>query len=125
MGKNAEKKISKKFSSFTEEEKWLQTMLQEGWVLSRYSNEDEDGCQYVFRPVEKEEEKRYIIGLGMQRHANGGQNIRAIEALEVIRGDLGKTNGGVFLGNRVASRLFNNQQYDDLREMEIHTGFIQ
>ena len=52
----------------------------------------------------------HIIGVGMQRYANSGQNIRVIEALGVIRGDLGKTNGGVFLGNHADSRFFNNQQ---------------
>lgn len=34
------------------------------------------------------------IGYGMQRHTNGGQNVRAIDALAAITGNIGKTGGG-------------------------------
>ncbi|NLI91026.1 MAG: molybdopterin-dependent oxidoreductase [Peptococcaceae bacterium] len=34
------------------------------------------------------------IGYGMQRHANGGQNVRAIDALAAITGNIGKSGGG-------------------------------
>lgn len=35
------------------------------------------------------------VGYGMQRHINGGQNVRAIDALAAITGKLGKTGAGV------------------------------
>lgn len=34
------------------------------------------------------------IGYGMQRHANGGQNVRAIDALAALTGNIGKSGGG-------------------------------
>lgn len=34
------------------------------------------------------------IGYGMQRHHNGGQNVRAIDALAAITGNIGKSGGG-------------------------------
>jgi anaerobic selenocysteine-containing dehydrogenase len=34
------------------------------------------------------------IGYGMQRHHNGGQNVRAIDALAAITGNIGKVGGG-------------------------------
>jgi anaerobic selenocysteine-containing dehydrogenase len=34
------------------------------------------------------------IGYGMQRHTNGGTNVRAIDALAAITGNIGKTGGG-------------------------------
>lgn len=34
------------------------------------------------------------IGYGMQRHTNGGQNVRAIDALAAITGNVGKSGGG-------------------------------
>lgn len=51
----------------------------------------------------------HIIGFGLQKHSNGGQNIRAIEALAAVHGDIGKKGGGVFLGHN-DSGIFNNQQ---------------
>ncbi|NRD80207.1 DUF2812 domain-containing protein [Bacillus sp. BRMEA1] len=54
------KKVSKKFSNFTEEEQWLQSMLQDGWVLKSYDSEDIDDCQYVFEPLQYAEQKNRI-----------------------------------------------------------------
>ncbi len=34
------------------------------------------------------------IGYGMQRHTNGGQNVRAIDALAALTGNIGKSGGG-------------------------------
>jgi anaerobic selenocysteine-containing dehydrogenase len=36
------------------------------------------------------------VGFGMQRHANGGQTVRAINALTVLTGNLGVKGGGLF-----------------------------
>lgn len=51
----------------------------------------------------------HIIGTGLQKHVNGGQNIRAIEALAAIHGDIGKKGGGIFY-RRMSSNLFKNQR---------------
>ncbi|WP_374711960.1 molybdopterin-dependent oxidoreductase [Symbiobacterium terraclitae] len=39
------------------------------------------------------------IGYGMQRHTNGGQNVRAIDALGAITGQIGTVGGGVLYGH--------------------------
>ncbi|NLI91023.1 MAG: molybdopterin-dependent oxidoreductase [Peptococcaceae bacterium] len=39
------------------------------------------------------------VGFGMQRYANGGQNVRAIDALGALTGNLGKAGGGVHYAN--------------------------
>lgn len=36
------------------------------------------------------------VGFGMQRHSNGGQTVRAINALTVLTGNLGVQGGGLF-----------------------------
>lgn len=46
------------------------------------------------------------IGMGLQRHTNGGQNIRAINALAAMTGNLGREGGGVYYASPVASELF-------------------
>lgn len=38
------------------------------------------------------------VGYGMQRHTNGGQNVRIIDALGVMTGNVGKSGGGVNYG---------------------------
>ncbi len=39
------------------------------------------------------------VGYGMQRHVNGGQNVRIIDALGVMTGNIGKSGGGVNYGH--------------------------
>jgi anaerobic selenocysteine-containing dehydrogenase len=39
------------------------------------------------------------IGYGMQRHTNGGQNVRAIDALVAMTGNVGKEGGGARYGH--------------------------
>ncbi|MCE7987652.1 MAG: DMSO reductase [Caldilinea sp. CFX5] len=39
------------------------------------------------------------IGYGMQRHVNGGQNVRAIDALVAMTGNIGKVGGGARYGH--------------------------
>ncbi|WP_338823202.1 Putative dimethyl sulfoxide reductase chain YnfE [Moorella humiferrea] len=46
------------------------------------------------------------IGFGMQRHINGGQNIRAITALAAMTGNLTEEGGGVYYGRPGTGGLF-------------------
>ena len=61
----------------------------------------------------------HLIGIGLQKHANGGQNTRAIEALAAIHGDIGKKGGGVFF-RRNDARIFKNQQLSEEKKRIIH-----
>lgn len=46
------------------------------------------------------------VGYGMQRHTNGGANVRAIDALGALTGNIGKQGGGVRYGHKT-NRIFN------------------
>ncbi|MEW4282381.1 DUF2812 domain-containing protein [Priestia koreensis] len=58
--KKSVKKVYQTFVDFKEEEKWLQEMLEDGWMLASYDSEDLEACQYVFHPVHTEEENQRI-----------------------------------------------------------------
>lgn len=47
------------------------------------------------------------IGFGLQRHSNGGQAIRSIDALAALTGNIGIPGGGVQFAQNDAWRLFN------------------
>ena len=40
-----------------------------------------------------------LIGIGLQRHSNGGNSVRAIDALAALTGNLGKKGGGATYAN--------------------------
>ncbi|WP_406676255.1 molybdopterin-dependent oxidoreductase [Moorella sp. ACPs] len=65
------------------------------------------------------------IGIGLQRHINGGQNIRAINALAAMTGNLEREGGGVYYASPVASELFTTswpwmRPYGSARQIPIH-----
>jgi len=45
-----------------------------------------------------------ILGYGMQRYVNGGQNVRTIDALGAITGNIGLSGGGVTYSNKSISK---------------------
>lgn len=47
-----------------------------------------------------------LLGLGLQRHINGGQNVRAISALAAMTGNLGREGGGIYYASTGHSELF-------------------
>lgn len=69
------------------------------------------------------ESTAYIIGLGIQRHSNGGQNVRAIQALGAARGDIGKQGGGIFY-NQEETNLFTNQQFFNTEHLDLNNRII-
>ncbi|GGE71902.1 DUF2812 domain-containing protein [Priestia taiwanensis] len=52
-------KIYKTFDNFIEEEQWLQQMLEEGWILISFNNDDpdEENYEYIFEPIPDEKQK--------------------------------------------------------------------
>lgn len=54
----------------------------------------------------------HIIGSGLTKHTNGGQSVRAIQALAAIRGDIGKLGGGIFFRHK-EEHIFNNQRFKE------------
>jgi anaerobic selenocysteine-containing dehydrogenase len=45
-----------------------------------------------------------IIGMGLQRYANGGNTVRCIDALAAVTGNIGRSGGGVNYANRAITR---------------------
>lgn len=54
-----------------------------------------------------------ILGYGIQRYSNGGNTVRAIDALGALTGNIGISGGGV---------SYNNQVSDGIVDMEFITG---
>lgn len=52
------------------------------------------------------------IGYGMQKYKNGGNSVRAIDAMAAITGNIGIPGGGVNYANRVYPGVLNTDPYD-------------
>ena len=50
-----------------------------------------------------------ILGYGMQRYSNGGNNIRCIDALGAITGNIGISGGGVNYANKLFSKYIGGE----------------
>ncbi len=48
-----------------------------------------------------------LLGIGLQRYANGGNTIRTIDALAALSGNIGVSGGGVNYANRIWSQWLN------------------
>lgn len=57
-----------------------------------------------------------IIGYGLQRYANGGQTVRAIDALAALTGQIGISGGGANFANRSIRR----RMHPDVLASEVH-----
>lgn len=53
-----------------------------------------------------------LLGFGMQKYKNGGNTIRAIDALGAITGQIGFSGGGVNYANKVYPKILNTDPYN-------------
>lgn len=65
----------------------------------------------------------HVIGYGLQRHSNGGQNVRAIHALGAARGDIGANGGGIFY-NQGETYIFTNQHFFGNKHLDKNNRII-
>ncbi len=56
----------------------------------------------------KKKPSSIILGYGLQRYYNGGKNIRLIDALAALTGNIGIPGGGVSYANKYTSRWIDN-----------------
>ena len=56
-----------------------------------------------------------FLGYGMQKYTNGGNTVRAIDALFALSGNIGIKGGGIFYSNLVYPSYINNDPYDSAR----------
>ena len=64
----------------------------------------------------KEKYSTIYIGYGVQRYKNGGNSIRAIDALAAITGSIGKKGGGVNYSNKVYPKVLNLDPYNSYKQ---------
>ena len=77
-----------------------------------------EAIQFLAERFSQQKPATVWIGFGMQRNRNGGQNIRAINALAAITGNIGKKGSGVQFGRQATDNftyqiLNYHQIYDD------------
>jgi len=65
-----------------------------------------------------------ILGYGMQRYINGGQNIRTIDALGALSGNIGKSGGGVTYANKSISK-FVKGYVDESEELSVNARYYK
>lgn len=76
---------------------------------------DLDTIRNIAHLYAKEKYSSIYIGYGVQRYKNGGNAIRAIDALAAITGSIGKVGGGVNYSNKVYPKVLNLDPYDSYK----------
>ncbi len=68
-----------------------------------------DNIQWLAKTYSQNSPSCIILGYGLQRYRNGGNTIRAIDALAAVTGNIGKSGAGVNYGNRTLSRYVSGE----------------
>lgn len=87
-------------------------------------------CGIEIEDIEKltkyycEKNSSIYLGYGMQKYNNGGNTIRAIDALGALTGQIGVKGGGVNYANKVLSRIldldpFKSEEFGENREFYV------
>lgn len=71
----------------------------------------------------KEKYSSIHLGYGVQRYKNGGNAVRAIDALGAITGSIGKKGGGVNYSNKVYSKVLNLDPYKSYKDAKNYREF--
>jgi len=69
----------------------------------------------------KENPSSIILGYGLQRYYNGGKNIRFIDALGALSGNIGIPGGGISYANRYLSGWLDNNYVNNTLSYEVPT----
>lgn len=88
--------------------------------LLKVSGVEEHKVEWVADQIAKLKPVSFWPGSGLQRYANGGQNMRAIDALVAASGNLNSTDGGLYfqnidfwhLNHEIFSSAFHTKLYD-------------
>lgn len=65
-----------------------------------------------------------LLGYGMQKYKNGGNTIRAVDALGAITGQIGYSGGGVNYANRVYPDVLNSDPYNSMNVAEERLCYV-
>lgn len=83
---------------YDEFERYLKENVTVEWAAEK-SGLPVDAIKQVAEEFATAKPATIWIGYGMQRHINGGQNVRAIDALVAMTGNIGKMGGGARYGH--------------------------
>lgn len=65
-----------------------------------------------------------LLGYGMQKYKNGGNTIRAVDALGAITGQIGYSGGGVNYANKVFPAVLNSDPYNSIDVAEERLCYV-
>lgn len=90
--------VQKNGHGYDEFERYLKDNITVEWAAEK-SGIPVDALKQVAEEFATAKPATIWIGYGMQRHVNGGQNVRAIDALVAMTGNVGKAGGGARYGH--------------------------
>ncbi|GBF11543.1 molybdopterin-dependent oxidoreductase [Tepidibacillus sp. HK-1] len=93
--------------------------------ISKEINVDIEMIQKLAYVYTQQKPVMTFLGLGMQRYANGGNTIRAIDALVALSGNIGISGGGVNYANLAVGRSFNWAELLEEEKREAYRTFTR
>lgn len=99
---------------FEEYKDYLDTLQMD--YLCNECGVDIDTIEEITHLYAKEKYSTIYIGYGVQRYKNGGNAVRAIDALAAITGSIGKKGGGVNYSNKVYPDVLNLDPYNSYKD---------
>jgi anaerobic selenocysteine-containing dehydrogenase len=115
--------INRYVLGFDEYKSYLDTL--DIMYLSNECGVEIDTIKDMAHIYSKDKYNTIYLGYGFQKYKNGGNTIRAIDALCAITGQIGKPGGGVNYANRVYPDVlnldpYNSSQYENNRYFNVH-----
>ncbi len=102
--------IRENVKGFEEYKNYLNTLDME--YLSKECNVSMETIKELAMLYGKEKYTTIYVGYGLQKYKNGGNAIRAIDAMGAITGSIGKQGGGINYANKVYSNLLDLDPYE-------------
>ena len=112
----------KKYTFGFDEYKAYLDSLDLDFLISK-CNVDKETLEKVAR-IYCEKYSTILIGHGLQRYKNGGNTIRAINALGAITGQIGFSGGGVSYANNIYSPVLNTDPYNSYKHAENREFYV-
>lgn len=106
--------IKENIVGFQEYKAYLDTLDLD--YLSKECGIDVETIKELTYLYAKEKYSSIHMGFGVQRYKNGGNSVRAIDALAAITGSVGKKGGGVNYSNKVYPKVLNRDPYLSIDE---------
>jgi len=87
-------------------------------AAARFCDIPEEDVRFLVGLLEARRPAAFLLGYGLQRHARGGEAVRAIDALAALAGSIGRSGGGANYANFHPEGLLRNVASEGLAEGE-------